>query len=130
MEEISAVKFFRIFRLFLSLTSLLGFLADIFVTKWKSKQVVAKRPKNQDISVLKELAAFCAIPSHKRVVPLLGVCLEPELHFISPFVLHGSLKDLLDKTRKGSFTEQKSIGKSILSFFNSSDFSLFVCLQI
>ena len=73
----------------------------MYRTRFGGRDVVAKRLKaeNAGSAVLKELAALCAVPRHERICPLLCVCLEPDVYFVSPFVANGSLKQLLDKTR-------------------------------
>ena len=75
-----------------------------------------------------ELAAFFKLPRHDRICPLYGACLEP-VCFVSPFLPHGSLKQLLDRTRekKLSATEQKAIGECAL-LFSSCKFSFACCL--
>ena len=95
-----------------------GHFGDIFVSRWQGRDVVLKRPKTQDVTVLKELAAFFKLPRHDRICPLLAACLEPDLLFVSPLLPHGSLKQLLDNSRekKLSATEQKAIGECALMF--------------
>ena len=92
-----------------------GHFGDIFVSRWHGVDVVLKRPKTQDVTVLKELAAFFKLPRHDRICPLLSACLDPDLLFVSPFLPHGSLKHLLDKTREKSrdASDQKALGSHL-----------------
>ena len=97
-----------------------GHFGDIFVSRWQGRDVVLKRPKTQDVTVLKELAAFFKLPRHDRICPLLAACLEPDLLFVSPLLPHGSLKQLLDNTRTKSLSaaDQKAIGAFVVLRFD------------
>lgn len=79
-----------------------GQFGKTFLANYKGQRVVVKKSHDRVITpdVLRELRAFIGVPSHPRVLPLLGIGLNANpnnISFVTEYMRGGSLKHALNQ---------------------------------